>query len=129
MRRSTDNYSHQVRTNFRFDEDLHVDVLPPAESSLALFRPLVDLFKQKYPNIHDNHAWTVIVDLHFKMADICFLASFASWVRLGPCSLVIQNFKMAGNKRETENRINKYYSYVELLFFLLFMPVVNGGMK
>ena len=40
-----------------------------------------------------------------------------------------KNFKMAANKRETENRINKYYSYVELLFFLLFMPVVNGGMK
>ena len=30
----------QVRSNFRFDEDLHVDVLPPAESSLALFRHL-----------------------------------------------------------------------------------------
>ena len=63
------------------------------------------------------------------MADVCFLASFASWVRFGLCSLVIQNFKMAANKRETENRINKYYSYEELLFFLLFMPVVNGGMK
>ena len=34
----------QVGTNFLFDEDLHVDVLPPAESSLALFRPLVVLF-------------------------------------------------------------------------------------
>ena len=67
--------------------------------------------------------------LVLKATDICFLASFASWVRLGPCSLVVQNFKMAANKRETENRINKYYSYVELLFFLLFMPVVNGGMK
>ena len=71
----------------------------------------------------------MIVDLHVKMANICFLASFASWVRLSPCSLIIQNFKMAANKRETENRINRYYSYVELLFFLLFMPVVNGGMK
>ena len=47
MRRSTDNYSHQVRTKFRFDEDLHVDVLPPAESSLALFRPLVVLFDNR----------------------------------------------------------------------------------
>ena len=37
----------QVRTNFRFDEDLHVDVLPPAESSLALFRPLVVLFDNR----------------------------------------------------------------------------------
>ena len=71
----------------------------------------------------------MIVDLHFKMVYKYFLASFASWVRPGPCSLVKQNFKMAANKRETENRINKYYSYVELLFFLLFMPVVNGGMK
>ena len=71
----------------------------------------------------------MIVDLHFQMADICFLASFASWVRLGPCSLVIQNFKMATNKRETEDQINKYYTYVELLFFLLFVQVVNGGMK
>ena len=40
-----------------------------------------------------------------------------------------KNFKMAANKRETENRINKYYSYVELLFFLLFMPIVNRGKK
>ena len=37
----------QVRTNFRTDEDLHVDVLPPAESSLALFRPLVVLFDNR----------------------------------------------------------------------------------
>ena len=37
----------QVRSNFRFDEDLHVDVLPPAESSLALFRPLVVLFDNR----------------------------------------------------------------------------------
>ena len=37
----------QVRTNFLFDEDLHVDVLPPAESSLALFRPLVVLFDNR----------------------------------------------------------------------------------
>ena len=26
----------------------------------------------------DNHAWTVIVDLHFKMGTFVFLASFAS---------------------------------------------------
>ena len=32
---------------FCFDEDLHVDVLPPAESSLALFRPLVVLFDNR----------------------------------------------------------------------------------
>ena len=37
----------QVCTNFCFDEDLHVDVLPPAESSLALFRPLVVLFDNR----------------------------------------------------------------------------------
>ena len=37
----------QVRTNFRFNEDLHVDVLPPAESSLAVFRPLVVLFDNR----------------------------------------------------------------------------------
>ena len=37
----------QIRTNFRFDEDLHVDALPPAESSLALFRPLVVLFDNR----------------------------------------------------------------------------------
>ena len=33
-----------IGTNFRFDEDSHVDALPPAESSLTLFRPLVVLF-------------------------------------------------------------------------------------
>ena len=32
---------------FCFDEDLHVDVLPAAESSLALFRPLVVLFDNR----------------------------------------------------------------------------------
>ena len=35
------------KINVRFDEDLHVDVLPPAESSLALFRPLVVLFDNR----------------------------------------------------------------------------------
>ena len=38
------NSFSQIRTNFRFDEDSHVDALPPAESSLTLFRPLVVLF-------------------------------------------------------------------------------------
>ena len=37
----------QICTNFRFDEDLHVDALPSAESSLALFRPLVVLFDNR----------------------------------------------------------------------------------
>ena len=37
----------QIRKNFRFDEDLHVDALPLAESSLALFRPLVVLFDNR----------------------------------------------------------------------------------
>ena len=37
----------QIRTNVRFDEDLHVDALPPAESLLALFRPLVVLFDNR----------------------------------------------------------------------------------
>ena len=62
----------------------------------------------------------------FKIADICFLASFASWVLLGSCSLVIQNFKMAANKRDTENRINKYYSYVELLSFFYSCQLLMG---
>ena len=58
-----------------------------------------------------------------------WLALHRGYSLAGPCFLVIQNFKMAANKRETENQINKYYSYVELLFFLSFMPVINGGMK
>ena len=44
----------QVRKNFCFDEDLHVDVLPPAESSLALFRPLVVIFDNRNAVIWEN---------------------------------------------------------------------------